>query len=196
MLIYTCPHCNKTLRIPEKYIGVKGRYNFCQGSIMPKLSGAWLDNGPRLDDPGSDRAEPSHGNTRHVGTYEESLPCGGKLKVYKTSWEISYYFPGPDLRYNGTFVQVPGRRVEEYIDAFNENWLEYERLKSSVPKGGAFSKVGKLGMTIGVGGFPQGVCISSYHMPISSVEQLERVTASYRYAEERAPKIQAFLASL
>jgi hypothetical protein len=38
-----------------------------------------------------------------IGTYEELLPCGGKLKVTKSSWEIEYYFSVPDFRYNGTF---------------------------------------------------------------------------------------------
>lgn len=40
-----------------------------------------------------------------AGIYEEPLPCGGKLKVSKTSWKISYYFQGPDFRYNGSRVR-------------------------------------------------------------------------------------------
>lgn len=130
------------------------------------------------------------------GTYEEPLPCGGKLKVTKTSWEIFYYFSGPDMRYNGTFVSVPGRSIEQYISAFNENWVEYEQLKMALPKGGEFSKLGRMGMTIRIGNFAQGVCIQSYHMPISTVQQLEKVIGSYRYAAQRAPQIQSFLASL
>lgn len=130
------------------------------------------------------------------GTYEEPLPCGGKLKVTKTSWEISYYFPGPDMRYNGTFVSVPGRSIEKYISAFNENWAEFEQLKSAIPSGGDFSKPGIMGMTIRIGNFVQGVCIQSYHMPISSKQRLEEVVNGYRYASQRAPQIQQFLASL
>ena len=131
-----------------------------------------------------------------TGTYEESLPCGGKLKVTKASWEISYYFPGPDMRYNGMFVSVPGASIERYISAFNENWEEYEKLKSAIPSGGDFSKPGKMGMTIRIGAFAQGVCIQSYHMPISSKQQLEKVIGGYRYAAQRAPQIQQFLSSL
>jgi hypothetical protein len=131
-----------------------------------------------------------------TGTYEELLPCGGKLKVSRTTWEISYYFSGPDLRYNGTLVSVPGNSVEKYIDAFTENWNEYKRLKATIPKGGEFSTNGKMGMTIWIGNFVQGVCLCSYHMPISSAQQLDKVVKSYRYAAQRAPKIQSFLNTL
>lgn len=131
-----------------------------------------------------------------TGTYEEPLSCGGTLKVCETSWQISYYFSGPDMRYNGTFLSVPGFRIDQYISAFNENWAEYEQLKSAIPKGGGFSKPGKMGMQIHIGNSGEGVCIESYHMPIRSKQQLEKVINDYRYATQRAPQIQELLASL
>jgi hypothetical protein len=131
-----------------------------------------------------------------TGTYEERLPCGGSLKVSKGSWEICYYFPGPDLRHSGTFVSMPSSTIDQYISAYNDNWVEYEQLKASIPKGGEFTKNGKMGMTIRIGNFHQGVCLQSYHMPISSVQQLEKVIDGYRYAAQRAPQIQKFLVSL
>ena len=73
-----------------------------------------------------------------TGSYEEPLPCGGKLKVTKASWEISYYFSGPDLRHNGTFVSVPGKSIEQYISAYLENFAEYEKLKEAIPNSGEF----------------------------------------------------------
>ncbi|MGP9659862.1 hypothetical protein ACT3S5_17700, partial [Halomonas sp. AOP31-B1-25] len=106
------------------------------------------------------------------------------------------YFSGPDMRYNGTFVSVPGGSIEKYISAFSENWKEYEQLKSSIPSDGEFSKLGKMGMDIRIGNFAQGVCIKSYHMPIDTRQQLEKVISGYRYAAQRAPKIQEFLANL
>ncbi|MBB1397067.1 MULTISPECIES: hypothetical protein [unclassified Pseudoalteromonas] len=131
-----------------------------------------------------------------TGTYEEPLPCGGKLKVTKSSWEISYYFSGPDMRYNGTFVSVLGREINKYIAAFNENWEEFEKLKATIPSGGDFSKQGKMNMYIRIGNFAQGVCINSYHMPINSKQQLKKLLDGYQYASKRAPEIQSFLASL
>lgn len=69
----------------------------------------------------------------NVGTYEEPLPCGGQLKVSVQSWETTYYFSRPDLRYNGTFVSIPGKQVRAYIDAFRKNWTEDQKLKGTVP---------------------------------------------------------------
>jgi hypothetical protein len=131
-----------------------------------------------------------------TGTYEEALPCGGKLKVTKTSWEISYYFSGPDMRYNGTFISIPGNSIEKYITAFRENFAEYIDLKSTIPSGGEFSKQGKMGMSIRVGKFNQGVCLQSYFMPIDSKQKLEQLLDDYGYASKRAPQIQQFLSSL
>jgi hypothetical protein len=131
-----------------------------------------------------------------TGTYNEPLPCGGKLKVTKTSWEILYDFSGSDRRRHGAFITVPGKSVEEYIRAFNENWAEFQALKESIPEECEFMKGGKMGMSIHIGSLVRGVCIKSHHMPIGSEEQLEKVIACYRYAAQRAPKIQRFLAAL
>jgi hypothetical protein len=130
------------------------------------------------------------------GEYQEKLPCGGTLIVSKNSWKIQYYFRGPDMRYNGDFVNVPGSDIEKYISAFIENWQDYEQLLKKIPGGGELTKQGKMGMTIRIGKFFQGVCLKSYHMPISSSQQLNKVIDSYRFAAKRAPQIQAFLESL
>ena len=132
------------------------------------------------------------------GTYEEMLPCGGKLKVVETSWEIFYYFSGPDYRYKGTTVSIPGKSIEQYISAFKDNWAEYEQLKASIPKGGEFTKTGKMGMSIriGVDDYSTGVYLRSYYMPIRSAERLEIVIDGYRYAAQKVPQIQKLLASL
>lgn len=109
-----------------------------------------------------------------VGTYEEMLPCGGKLEVHKTFWEILYYFPSLDLRHKGTFVKIPGIAIKDYIKAFEENGADYEQLKLAIPNGGEFTKDGKLGMSIRIGSFAQGVCLRYYHMPISSKNSLNK----------------------
>ncbi|WKV95540.1 hypothetical protein PYV50_15385 [Pseudomonas sp. H22_DOA] len=118
------------------------------------------------------------------------------MKVQQESWEIKYYFPGPDLRHSGLFVVVPGAQVDSYISAFRQNWEDFEHLKSYIPAGGEFVKEGRMGMMIRIGKFSQGVCIKSYHMPISSKSHLESVISSYNHASERAKTIQKFLAHL
>jgi hypothetical protein len=132
---------------------------------------------------------------REQGTYEEKLPCSGRRQSDREAWTIEYYFPGPDRRYNGTFVTVPGWEIDEYIDALLSNWAEYQRLKTTIPKGGAFSREGKLEMTIRVGGFAEGVCLRAYHMPMNSLDRVEHVIGSWRYATHRVKELRPLLFS-
>ena len=129
-------------------------------------------------------------NTSISGTYEESLPSGGKLKIFKNSYEIHYYFPGPDMRHTGTLLTIPKELIEKYIDAFIKNWEEYEELRKSIPSGGEFVKNGLLNMQIRINGHFQGVCIKSYHMPISTKEKINEIIDDYRYAIIRANEVQ------
>lgn len=130
------------------------------------------------------------------GKYEERLDCGGTLEVTRSSWQIRYYFPGPDLRHKGEFVSLPGSSICDYIQALKDNWVEFEKLKQTIPAGGDFSKSGAMGMTIRVSRFAQGVCIRSYHMPLATRSQLDKVIGAYGYAAQRAPKVQQLLSSL
>lgn len=127
--------------------------------------------------------------------YEERLPCGGALKIYQNKWEIKYYFSGPDLRYNGTFVTIPGEKIDEYIAAYRENFAEFLNLKQANPMD-KVDKPGKMGMRIRVKDYFEGVCVGSYHMPIANQEKLEKLISGYRHAESRVNFVQAFLKSL
>lgn len=131
-----------------------------------------------------------------TGTYEEKLPCGGKLSVTQKSWSIDYYFPGPNMRYSGDFVRIAGSEVPEYILAFEQNFVDLQTLKAAIPKGGEFTKEGLKGMQLRVGDYRNGVCIRSYHLPIDSPERLREVVEGYRYAIQRAPQIQQLLSNL
>lgn len=127
------------------------------------------------------------------GTYSEKLPCGGTLEITSDGFRIRYYFPGPDARHNGTFVDLQGSRLGDYISAYRENWEKYQALKATIPAGGEFSQAGTMGMQIRLGKFNEGVCIQSYHMPLNTKNALERVIASYEYAIKRAEKAHAML---
>jgi len=131
-----------------------------------------------------------------VGVYSEKLPCGGTLEVTAQGFRIHYYFPGPDMRHNGTLVDVPGAEVEAYMNAFAENWREFQQLKASIPVGGQFQRAGRKGMQIRIGPFREGVCLEMYHMPIRTEAELQSVIGSYRYALQRAAQAQALLQRL
>ena len=130
------------------------------------------------------------------GEYSENLPCGGRLSVRRGRWDVTYYFPGRDRRHKGESITIASKEIKDYIKAYVENWNEYQALKKTVPPGGDFSKKGKLNMMIRLGKFGRGVCIRSYHMPLSTKEDVQKVIDSYKYAMKRAPQIQQFLAEL
>lgn len=130
-----------------------------------------------------------------VGTYSEKLKTGGELIVSATSWNIRYYFSGPDLRYNGTFVTLEGKEINKYIDAWADNFEKYLKLKETVPSGGKFETAGSMNMTIRIG-FAEGVCLRSYHMPIHTQGKIVEVISDYEYARDRAMKIMEMLTGL
>jgi hypothetical protein len=59
------------------------------------------------------------------GEYSEKLRTGGDLKVTANSWKISYYFPGPDGRYNGTFVYVNDKDIDVVLGLLPEGAVYY-----------------------------------------------------------------------
>lgn len=80
----------------------------------------------------------------------------------------------PRHEVQGEFFSIPGSLIENYISALNENWSEFEKLKSVIPNGGDFSKPGKMEMNIRVGHFAQGVCIHSIpYANLFKAQQLE-----------------------
>ena len=129
------------------------------------------------------------------GKYTERLKTGGDLIVTVDDWYIQYYFSGPDLRYNGTFVQVAGKEIDEYINAYRNNFEKYLEIKKTIPDSGKFETPGEKGMTIRLGLW-EGVCIDYYHMPIDTKEKIEEIIADYQYAKQRAKVLQNMLKSL
>lgn len=129
------------------------------------------------------------------GEYKEKLTSGGELSVTAKGWSIKYYFAGPDRRYNGTFVTIPGNDIDKYIAAWKNNFKKYLELKKAIPAGGKFDTAAEMGMCIRIG-FSEGVCLKSYHMPIRTEEKLNQVVSDYSFAKKRAQQIQCLLQSL
>ena len=127
------------------------------------------------------------------GQYSEKLKTGGEIVVTTTEWKISYYFSGPDFRYNGTFIILDGKDINKYIDAWADNFKKYQNLKKSMPKEGNSEFPGTMQMSIRIGGFAEGVCIRSYHMPIRTQDKIIEVISDYKYARDRAVKIMDML---
>lgn len=130
------------------------------------------------------------------GVYEEKLLCGGRLRVTRVSWEISYFFSYPDAKYNGSFVVVPGEYIHDYIKAFRDNWSFYLQEKAMLSPDAEVVRLGKMNMSIRIGSFREGVCLCDCHMPIANENELCAVVNCYEYAERRALQAQEFLNSL
>ncbi|MGY1771629.1 hypothetical protein [Blastococcus sp. SYSU D00813] len=134
--------------------------------------------------------------TDRLPHYQEQIAGGGVLKVAANTWGIHYYWPGPDLRYNGTLLWISGHEIHDYIHAWYENFACYESLVQSIPSGGDFTQPGLAGMTIRIGRLASGVCLRSYHHPVSNRTHLEEVVSAYRTSIDRAEQLQKVLANL
>lgn len=126
-----------------------------------------------------------------AGEYTEKLPRipQGTLRVRKNEWDIQFYFKGPDFRYNGTFFVIRSYEIDKYIQAYKDNWEEYIALKNKIPVNGSYETQGKQKMTIRIGGFVEGVCLTSYHLPINNEANLKQIIRALRWAKNRANSV-------
>ena len=130
------------------------------------------------------------------GQYEEKLSDGGTLCVFNHSWEVKYYFPGPDLRHNGTFLRFGDRDIPKLVVAYQSAYQKYLDLKRTIAPGVELKLEQALNLTIRVGGHFEGICLASYHDPVANDSALQRKLAAYAVALDRAPRIQAMLKQL
>lgn len=126
----------------------------------------------------------------------ERLKSGGELEVRDNSWCISYYFPGPDMRYKGEYARVCDIEIDEYISAWKNNYAKCMELRHQVPDGGEFTMVGEKGMQIRVGGFRTGVCLIPFNLCIDTEEKLDEIVWDYEYAKVKAREIQKLLKAI
>lgn len=126
------------------------------------------------------------------GEYTEKLLTGGDLKISRDKWSVDYYFSGPDNRYNGIFKVINGIEINKYIKAWKNNFAKYLELKRLIPSGGNSDYPGEMGMSIRFG-FAEGVCLTSYHMPIRTKDKLQEVIKDYENAKLKVVQIQQFL---
>ena len=131
-----------------------------------------------------------------MGEYKESLCSGGDLVVTGDKWYIRYYFPGPDLRYNGDFFKIDSSEIDMYILAWKNNFDKYLQLKKSLSLEGTYEIKGEAGMIIRIGGWRDGVCISGWHMNINEQSKINGIITDYQRCKVKAPAIQEILKSL
>ena len=135
------------------------------------------------------------------GEYSEELKSGGKLVVTASSIKIAYYFSGPDLRYNGQWIYIPYDKIDDYINAYKENFQKYQMLMNTIPKDGQFSTIGKCNMKIQIGSqYHNGVTIAEWYnhlypsvFPIKKDSDVEIIISDYEYCKIRGKEVQKLL---
>ena len=123
------------------------------------------------------------------GEYSEKLPTGGELVITPKGWSIQYYSVGMDLKYENDFVGIPGAEVDSYIDAWRINLTKYNEARKASKPGEFISFLGEKGMTIIVGGDSDGVNFHSFHVGLSTEDEVTRVINDYIYAKSRANQL-------
>jgi hypothetical protein len=123
--------------------------------------------------------------------YEEKIDLSGfdvivTLHVEYDKWKIRFSFPGPDSRYKWAYFNLNGNEMDSYRKAYKENWDEYKKLKANYKLSGSYSIDGKEGMSINIGGYNEGVCIDSYHLPINTQESLKSILSMFNSCKKKA----------
>lgn len=108
----------------------------------------------------------------------ETLAFGGRLTARESGFDLTYYFPGPDRRYNGTILKIDSSMLEQYITAWQDNWSMYQTLSASV-QSTSFSASGKLGMTVDSRG------VQLYKLRVNSESELFAMLDTLRHAQIR-----------
>jgi hypothetical protein len=66
------------------------------------------------------------------GKYTEKLEAlNANLIVENSNYYISFYFPGPDLRYNGSFFSIYAQEIDQYIIALKKKLAQIFRTRKS-----------------------------------------------------------------
>jgi len=123
------------------------------------------------------------------GEYSEPLRSGGKLVVSANDWKIEYYFPGVDLRYNGTPFEIKGKEIDDYVSAWKNNFKTYTALQTKFSYNESFETTGEKNMPIRIGKF-SGVYLIPFNLPVKNENELNRLLSDYAYAKKRAVQVQ------
>lgn len=133
-----------------------------------------------------------NGNSIKITDYKESLKTGGTLIIEPSGYRIYYYFPGPDLRYNGEMYNIYGSEINKYISALKTNFAKYIELKEKL-KTEHITCEGELGMSININQRHEGVCLFPYRMNISTQKQLDKLIHDFKYAKARAKQVRELM---
>lgn len=127
--------------------------------------------------------------------YQEKLPCGGLLQVVTDTWQIAYIkFVGYPAVIESLHIRAGV--VNDYYQAWIKNFVTYEKLVESMPRGSVMTIPGECGMTIRINGDMSGVALFGNHCWVTNRAGLRVYLESYQYASKRAPMVIRALAPM
>lgn len=114
-----------------------------------------------------------------------------RLVVSPKDWWIQAYFPGPDLRYNGTSWSLAARDLRSYVKALRDAWTKLEELERVAPPGADLSTYAARNIKVVVKGYPgRGVTLHHHHGLIPTAERLDGVLQELEGLPEEAADVQ------
>jgi hypothetical protein len=115
----------------------------------------------------------------------------GKLHIRAKSASIDFYFPGPDARYRGTFVYIDENKLDNYIQAYVNNWKRGQELhlKAKDLPDAELKEYGEMGMSIVANRTGHTVYLQSHHLPISSQKEYEDIILQLKRAKLRIHEV-------
>lgn len=122
---------------------------------------------------------------------EEFMNNHGTLRIGSNHALIEFYFPGPDDRYKGTFISIQENEIDNYINAYKNNWQTAEEVQvkiSDTPEA-KFNQLGEMGMNITVTQNSINLCIDNYHLPICSKKDCDNIIEHFNIAKYRIKEI-------
>lgn len=122
---------------------------------------------------------------------EEFMRNYGTLRIGSTHAFIEFYFPGPDARYKGTFFSIQENEINQYINAYRNNWQTAEELQARIldTPDDKFNQSGEMGMNITVSHNSIILCIDNYHLPTCSKKECDDIINHFNIAKYRIKEV-------
>ncbi len=128
---------------------------------------------------------------------KESLAItGGSLIATPKNWKLQFAFPGPDQRYQYTFVNLEPNDIGALLVSYPVAFERYLRLKRELPPSTKANETVGSHLTIRVNDFADGVCLATYRSPVRTEVELDHHLGILRDAQLRGVKLMRAAADL
>lgn len=108
------------------------------------------------------------------------------LFIGEEDWYIQFRPIVPDTRYKPREFQIPGAEIDDYIEAYKNNFKRYQKLLCE--RTDKTEILGEKDMKIRFG-VHRGICLYDTYFPIRNKNELLQMLNDLRYAKEMKARI-------